>query len=289
MALPIDQLHEALELVQSFDPVGVGAEDLRECLLIQLRRMGKAHSLEYRIVDKHLEDLARKRYPQIARKLGVEPPDISRAAESISNLNPRPGREFSSEPQHYVTPDVDVSRDGDDFVVTLNNEQIPHLRISNTYKELMAGANRSSEVKKYVRDKVRSGKFLIKSIHQRQQTIQNISEEIVRRQRDFFLSGPSRLKPMNMATVADAVGVHETTVSRAIAGKYMSTPYGVFEMKYFFSTGYQNSQRRNHGQGSGEISHRGTRGEARIPRAPTATRKSWRRCAIAASRSHAEP
>lgn len=238
MGIPMDDLEDARTLVQSFDPVGVGASDLRECLLIQLERLGKHHSLEYRIVDHHLDDLARKRYPQIAKKLSVTPEQITRAAEFIAALDPRPGSRFGGDTNTYVTPDVQVERIGDEWVVTMNNEQIPRLRISNAYKDLMANPN-GREARSYIRDKIRAGKFLIKSIHQRQQTIRSIATEIVKRQPGFFDHGPSRLKPMNMAQIADEVGVHETTVSRAVSGKYMSTPHGVFEMKYFFTTGYQ--------------------------------------------------
>ncbi|MAS94153.1 MAG: RNA polymerase sigma-54 factor [Verrucomicrobiales bacterium] len=238
MGIPMDDLEDARTLVQSFDPVGVGASDLRECLLIQLERLGKHHSLEYRVVDHHLDDLARKRYPQIAKKLSVTPEQITKAAEFIAALDPRPGSRFGGDTNTYVTPDVSVEKIGDEWVVTMNNEQIPRLRISNAYKDLMAN-NNGREARSYIRDKIRAGKFLIKSIHQRQQTIRSIATEIVKRQPGFFDKGPSRLKPMNMAQIADEVGVHETTVSRAVSGKYMSTPHGVFEMKYFFTTGYQ--------------------------------------------------
>jgi len=140
-----------------------------------------------------------------------------------------------------VLPDVDVVKIGDGYQVTLNGEQIPHLRISNTYKDLMSQDHNGTEVKDYIRDKIRSGKFLIKSIHQRQQTISNIAHEIVSRQKEFLEKGSAFLKPLTMVQIADAVGVHETTVSRAISGKYISTPQGVFEMKYFFTPGYQTS------------------------------------------------
>jgi len=236
--VPLPVLEEARDLIQSFDPVGVGAEDLRDCLLIQLERMGKHHSLEYRIVDHHLDDLARKRYPQIARKLSATPEQITRAAEMIASLDPRPGSRFSEGDNNYVTPDVSVERIAGEWVVTVNNEQIPRLRISNAYKDLMANRG-AGEARGYIREKIRAGKFLIKSIHQRQNTIEAIAREIVTRQGDFLDHGPSRLKPMNMAQIAAAVEVHETTVSRAVSGKYMATPHGVFEMKYFFTTGYQ--------------------------------------------------
>ncbi len=238
LGIPMSELEEAKALVQSFDPVGIGAVDLRDCLLIQLERLGKHHSLEYRIVDHHLDDLARKRYPQIAKKLSVTPEQITRAAEFIATLDPRPGSRFSEDTNTYVTPDVTVERIGGEWLVSMNNEQIPRLRISNAYKDLMASGN-GREARAYIRDKIRAGKFLIKSIHQRQQTISSIASEIVARQEAFLEHGPSRLKPMNMAQIAEKVGVHETTVSRAVSGKYMATPHGVFEMKYFFTTGYE--------------------------------------------------
>ena len=236
--IPLADLQEARGLLQSFDPVGVGAEDLRDCLLIQLERLGKHHSLEYRIIDQHLDDLARKRYPQIAKRLSVAPEQITRAAEFISGLDPRPGSRFNEGTNTYVTPDVTVEKSGGEWTVTINNEQIPRLRISNSYKDMMAeGGGR--EVRGYIRDKIRAGKFLIKSIHQRQQTIQSIADQIVERQKEFLEHGPSKLKPMNMAQIAEVVEVHETTVSRAVSGKYIATPHGVFEMKYFFTTGYE--------------------------------------------------
>lgn len=238
LGVPYKELLEARRVVQSFDPVGVGAFDLRECLLIQLERLGKHHSLEYRVVDHHLEDLARKRYPQIAKRLSVAPEQITKAADFIATLDPRPGSRFGGDTNTYVSPDAVVERIGDEWVVSMNDEQIPRLRISNAYKDLMASGN-GREARAYIREKIRAGKFLIKSIHQRQQTIHSIATEIVRRQPDFLEHGPARLKPMNMAQVAEQVGVHETTVSRAVSGKYLATPHGVFEMKYFFTTGYE--------------------------------------------------
>ncbi len=238
LGVPLRDLELARDIVQTFVPIGVGAEDLRECLLIQLDRLGKSSSLEYRVVDGFLDELARKRYPQIAKKLGVSPEQITGAAEFIGTLDPHPGSRFSNDNANsYVTPDVTVEKIDGEWLVTLNNEQIPRLRISNAYKDLMA--KNSKEARGYIREKIRAGKFLIKSIHQRQQTIESIAKEIVTRQIDFFEYGPSRLKPMNMAQIAKVVEVHETTVSRAVSGKYMETPHGVFEMKYFFTSGYE--------------------------------------------------
>ena len=237
--IPKDDFDHMLTLIQSFYPPGVGARDLRECLLIQLKRDGKGNSLEYKIVSEHMADLGKRRFPEIARRMGISVEQVQKCANNIGQLDPRPGAIFASAPQNYVLPDVTVEKINGEYQVILNGEQIPHLRISNTYKDIMAQDGNGSEVKDYIRDKIRSGKFLIKSIHQRQQTISNIAHQIVSRQREFFDRGSSHLKPMTMVQIADEVGVHETTVSRAISGKYMSTPQGVFEMKYFFTPGYQ--------------------------------------------------
>jgi len=235
----VQELQQMLDLVQTFHPVGVGARDLKDCLLIQLRRLGKQDSLEYQIVSEFLEDLGRRRFPEVARRLGVSVEQVQRAANFISTLDPKPGQIFSPDPNSYVLPDVSVDKIDDGYSVTLNGDQIPHLRISKTYKDLMTQGSNGAEVRDYIREKIRSGKFLIKSIHQRQQTILNIANEIVKRQHDFLEAGTAFLKPMTMVQIADTVGVHETTVSRAISGKYMATPQGVFEMKYFFTPGYQ--------------------------------------------------
>ncbi len=237
--IPQEDFEHMLTLIQSFHPPGVGAGDLRECLLIQLKREGRQNSLEYKIVADHMQDLGKRRFPEIARRIGISVEQVQKCANNIAQLDPRPGAIFAEAPKNYVLPDVTVEKVNGAYQVILNGEQIPHLRISNTYKDIMAQDRNGSEVKDYIRDKIRSGKFLIKSIHQRQQTISNIAHEIVKRQREFFERGSAFLKPMTMVQIADAVGVHETTVSRAISGKYMSTPQGVLEMKYFFTPGYQ--------------------------------------------------
>jgi RNA polymerase sigma-54 factor len=237
--LPLEDLHKALELVQSFHPVGVAARNLKECLLIQLDRLDKSESVEAVVVNQHLDDLGRKRFPEIGRALGLTAEQVQQISNFISTLEPKPGRMFSTEQQQYVAADVVVQRINDEYVVMLNDEQIPRLRISNTYKELMASTDKATEAKEYIRDKIRAGKFLIKSIHQRQQTIYNIAKVIVERQREFLDKGISCLKPLTMAQVAEVVGVHETTVSRAVANKYMQTPQGLYEMKYFFTPGFE--------------------------------------------------
>jgi RNA polymerase sigma-54 factor len=207
--------------------------------MLQLERNERRDSLEYRIVRDFMEALGKRRVPEIARGTGQTVEQVQEALGRIARLEPRPGRAYLPDNDQYVLPEVFVQRSGDEFVVTTNNEQIPHLRISNVYKDLMSQSGNSAEVKNYIREKIRAGKFLIKSLHQRQQTITNIAREIVTRQRDFMEKGVAFLKPLTMVQVAEVVGVHETTVSRAVSGKYMETPQGVFEMKYFFTAGLQ--------------------------------------------------
>src|SRR5881398_3059984 len=184
--IPKEDFEKMLTLIQSFYPRGVGARDLRECLLIQLARGGKERSLEYKIVSEHMEDLGKRRFPEMARRMGISVEEVQKAANNIARLNPRPGQVFAAAPQNYVLPDVTVEKLDGDYQIILNNEQIPHLRISNIYKDIIAQDNNGADVKDYIRDKIRSGKFLIRSIHQRQQTISNIAHQIVSRQRDFF-------------------------------------------------------------------------------------------------------
>lgn len=236
--IPSEELDEALKVIHSFHPPGVGARDLRECLLLQLERIGKHESQEYRVLRDHMEALGKRRFPEIARHLGISAVDAQAIAARIARLDPRPGRQFSSEPEHYVTPEVVVTRGTDGvYTVTTVNDHLPHLRISNVYKDLLSRTETSGEVREYVREKIKAGKFLIKSLHQRQSTILSISQEIVKRQRDFMDNGVAHLHPMTMLQVAEVVGVHETTVSRAVASKFMSCPQGIFELKYFFTSG----------------------------------------------------
>jgi RNA polymerase sigma-54 factor len=235
--MPLEDLERAKALIQSFDPPGVGAQDLRECLLIQLERTGRKASLAHRIVDHHLDDLAHRRYTALAKKLAAPSDQIAAAVDVIASLDPRPAQGFSVMRNNYVTADIKIQRQNGSFVPIMNERDLPHLRISNAYKDILTSEGTGSDARSYIRDKIRGAKFLIRSIAQRQQTIQRIAEELVKQQAEFFETGPSALRPLNMATVADAVGVHETTVSRAIAGKYVSTPHGVFELKYFFTTG----------------------------------------------------
>lgn len=235
--IPAENIAEVLKITQAFHPPGVGARDLRECLLLQLERADRKDSLEYKIVDQYFDALGKRRLPEIGRGLGLDVDEVQEAVARIGHLEPRPGRAFLPDNDHYILPEVFVQKTGDEWTITTNNEQVPHLRISNTYKDLMSQVDSSTEVREYIREKIRAGKFLIKSLHQRQQTILNIATEIVNRQREFLEKGVAFLKPLTMLQVAEVVGVHETTVSRAVSGKYMQTPRGIFEMKYFFTSG----------------------------------------------------
>ena len=237
--LPVEKISDVLKVIQTFDPPGVGALDLRECLVLQLERTSRQDSLEYRIVRDFMDALGKRRIPEIARGTGYTVEEVQDALGRIGRLEPRPGRAFLPDTDQYVLPEVFVQKVGSDILVTTNDEHIPHLRISNIYKDLMSQGENSAEVKNYIREKIRAGKFLIKSLHQRQQTILNIAKEIVKRQREFMEKGVAHLRPMTMAQVAEVVGVHETTVSRAVSAKYMQTPQGVFEMKFFFTAGLQ--------------------------------------------------
>ena len=244
-SIPKEKISDVLKVIQTFHPAGVGARDLRECLMLELERSNRTNTLEYRIIRDHMDALGKRRIPEISRGCGVTIDEAQEAIERIAHLDPRPGRDFLPDNDRFVSPEVFVQRVGEEFTVTTNNDQVPHLRISNTYKDLMAKADSSAEVREYIREKIRAGKFLIKSLHQRQQTILNIANEIVKRQRDFMEKGVAHLKPMTMVQVAEVVGVHETTVSRAVSGKYMQTPQGLFEMKYFFTSGLQTADGQN--------------------------------------------
>jgi RNA polymerase sigma-54 factor len=230
---------EILHMLQSMDPPGVGARDLSECLSLQLDRLGQGHSPAKRIVREHLDLLGRKKFAEIASAAGLSQDQVREAGALIAELNPKPGRAFAGEAAQVFAPDVVIEKMGDEYVVSLVRDNIPHLRISRAYRDLLGESGGSAEVRGYLRDKIRGGKFIIKSIQQRQQTILAIAREIAARQRPFLEEGVAALVPLTMAQVAEAVGVHETTVSRAIAGKTVATPQGVFEMKFFFTTGYR--------------------------------------------------
>jgi RNA polymerase sigma-54 factor len=236
-ATDVKHLRDILGIIKDLHPTGVGASDLRECLLLQLERSGQGESLAAEIARRFLDKLAARKLPDIARALKVTAEEVEAAAKVIATLDPKPGRIYSEEVSTYIFPEIVVQKIDGRYVVILNDDQLPHIRISRQYRRLLRDAETKPEVRKYVQERIRSGAFLIKSIHQRQKTIQRIAQEIVDRQTDFLDHGVARLKPMTMSQVAETVGVHETTVSRAVSGKYMRTPSGLFEMKYFFTPG----------------------------------------------------
>jgi RNA polymerase sigma-54 factor len=237
--LPLEAVQEALKVLKTFDPAGIGAHDLADCLMAQLAAKGRGNSLASRIIRDHFDLLTRRRIPELARKLGVDADDVQSAIEEIGKLDPAPGRRFAEDNNRVVVPDVTVEKDGDEWKIHLNSDYIPRLRISSTYRDLIAKGTLSKDEREYLRERMRSGKFLIDSIEQRQRTIERITREIINAQKEFFENGVSHLKPLTMTQIADVVGVHETTVSRAIANKFIRTPHGVFDFKYFFTPGYQ--------------------------------------------------
>jgi RNA polymerase sigma-54 factor len=238
--IALESVQEAMAAIKTFDPAGIGSENLAECLLAQLSAKGRRDSLASRIIRDHFELLTRRRIPELSRKLGAASDDVQGAIEEIGKLDPAPGRQFADDQNRVVVPDVVVEHDGNEWKIHLNNDYIPRLRISSTYRDLIAKGALSKDERDYLKDRMRSGKFLIDSIEQRQRTIERITREILKAQMAFFENGVSHLKPLTMTQIADVVGVHETTVSRAIANKYIRTPHGVFEFKYFFTPGYQN-------------------------------------------------
>ena len=233
----IEHIDNVLHLIQEFHPTGIAARDLRECLLIQLDRLDKTETLAARIVSESLDLLGARKYQNIMKAHKISMQQVEEAVKLIGTLDPKPGRVYSDEATTYVFPEIHVQKVDGAYVVILDDEQLPHVRISNHYKRLLQDPNTKPEVKTYVQERIRSGAFMIKSIHQRQRTIHRIATEIVSAQTAFLDHGVSHLKPLTMSTIAEKVGVHETTVSRAVSGKYMKTPSGLYELKYFFTPG----------------------------------------------------
>lgn len=230
-------LRDLLAVIQDFDPVGVGSRTLKDCLLLQLERLGQGHSLAAAIVTDHLEHLGQKHYKEIAQALKTTLVAVHQAAKVIATLEPKPGRAYTTEAATYILPDVMVQKAEGPYRVILNDADLPRLRINRQYRNFLQDPSKGEDVKMYVRERIRSGIFLIKSIYQRQQTLYKVASEIVRVQTEFLDAGIAHLKPLTMSEVAQRVGLHETTVCRCIANKYMQTPLGVFEMKYFFTPG----------------------------------------------------
>ncbi len=236
---------DVLALLQTFDPIGICARNLKECLLIQVRHFEIDTPLVTHIINDHLNHLENKNYKAISSALKVSIDKIVSAVEIIKGLEPRPGREFSEEEPIYITPDIYVYKMEGEFVIMLNDDGMPKLRVNNFYKQaVMKGQAVSAQTREYIQEKFRSATWLIRSIHQRQKTIYKVMESIMRFQRDFFEHGVTHLKPMVLRDVADDIEMHESTISRVTTNKYAFTPQGIFELKYFFNS----SIKRVHGE-----------------------------------------
>lgn len=239
-SVSVEELNEILPFVQEFDPPGVGARDLKECLLIQAKHLEEDTNDLVNIIQHHLKDLEKKHYDAIAKSMNIPVSDVHEMCKIIYTMEPKPGRSFAVHDVHYVTPDVYVYKVGDEYLVSLNEDGLPRLKVSNLYKNVMKDAGKKTNDPKaqdYIQDKLRSAIWLIKSIHQRNRTIYKVTESIVKHQREFFDKGPAYLKPMILRDIANDIGMHESTVSRVTSSKYAHTPQGIFELKYFFNSG----------------------------------------------------
>ena len=238
-----EDARRALALLQSFDPVGVGARDLTECLLIQARAEGLATSLLEELVTHRLHDLATKAVPVLARQMSVSPEELQHAIDALKRLDPKPGRRYDSTRTIYVEPDVQVVKVDDDYVVLFNDDGLPRLKVSPFYRRLLSSSNGAldGDGRSYLREKMRAAQWLMKSLDQRKRTIVRVAESIVRKQRDFLDWGVAHLKPLILRDVADDIGMHESTVSRVVSNKWMATPRGLLPMKFFFHSAISSS------------------------------------------------
>ena len=232
----VQDYSRVLSLVQTLDPPGIAARSLQECLLIQLRERDVRDSLAEAIVEEHFDLLEKRSWRQIATRLGVSPAKVEDAAKVISGLEPLPGRSFAASSVEYVVPDVIVREEEGEFVIVVNDDWLPRLSISKTYRNLMRRKDTGSEVKTYITDKMASAQWLIRSIEQRRETLYAVTAAILEEQRTFFLDGPGHLRPLTLRQIAERIGMHESTVSRVTSNKYVQTGWGIYRLKYFFSS-----------------------------------------------------
>ena len=237
-----EDVEDVLECIQEFDPPGVAGRDLRECLLIQARQLGMKGGVVESILQNHLADLEKRNYKQIARSLKIDMNQVLAASRIISEFDPRPGSSFSTDDVHYISPDIFVHKVGDDYVVMLNEEGLPNLKVSAQYADVRGNGNIDSQAEHYINDKMRSAVWLIKSIQQRQRTIYKVAKSIIRFQREYFDHGIEYLRPLVLRDIAEDIGMHESTISRVTTNKYMQTPQGLLELKYFFNSGLSTSE-----------------------------------------------
>jgi RNA polymerase sigma-54 factor len=235
---PVPEVEKALAIVQALDPPGIAARDLSECLRLQLKHLGLEGSPTDQMVRDHLKQLQSHQYPEIGRQMNLTPDEVSHHLEVIRRLDPKPGLKHSPDRSTYIVPDVFVVKEGDEYKIVLNDDGLPKLRISNTYRRMLENREAGTEeTRAYVKDKLRSALWLLKSVDQRQRTIYKVSESIVRHQRGFLDHGIAHLRPLVLRDVAMDIGMHESTVSRVVANKYVHTPRGVFELRFFFHSG----------------------------------------------------
>jgi RNA polymerase sigma-54 factor len=234
---PMTEVQKTLDLIQAFDPVGVGARDLVECLCRQLKHLGQEGTAAETIVRSHLDKLQNRKYKQLAEALEIDMEDLEAEIEIVKHLDPRPGQKYNNQSSNYVVPDVYVVKIGDEYQILLNDEGLPRLRISPVYRRMAARSASSGDAKEYVRNKLRSAFRLIKSIEERQRTILKVATSIVKFQREFLDYGIERMRPLVLKDVADDIGMHESTVSRVVNNKYMHTHRGLYEMRFFFHSG----------------------------------------------------
>ena len=237
-----EMMLEALLLIQEFDPVGVGARNLSECLLLQIKADLPDNPLVRPLVERHLENLANKNYKTVCQDLKCNMESIGKALQIIGSMEPKPGRPYSGQVAQYITPDIYVRRVGDEFVIELNDDGLPKLRVSSYYKKILFNRNvKNKAEKEYIQEKMRSAVWLIRSIHQRQRTIYRVTESLIKFQREFFEKGINHLRPLILRDIAEDIGMHESTISRVTTNKYVHTPQGIFELKFFFNSGLQSS------------------------------------------------
>jgi RNA polymerase sigma-54 factor len=231
----VDHVERVLLRVQEFDPIGIAARSLEECLLIQIKHFGEASPLAERMIKEFMPDLEKRNFQAIAKKAECTIEEVADAMKVIQGLDPRPARNFGGEKSIYITPDLYVYKVGDEYVIVANEDGLPMLRVSKYYRAALSNGM-NGEAKSYVQEKLRSAQWLIRSIHQRQRTIYKVMESILKFQRDFFDKGIDHLKPLILRDVAEDIGMHESTISRVTSNKYVHTPRGIFELKYFFNS-----------------------------------------------------
>jgi RNA polymerase sigma-54 factor len=236
------EVERALTVVQALDPPGVAARDLPECLRLQLRHLGLEGSPTDVMIRDHMKQLQNHQYSEIGKHMGMTPEEVSHHVDVIKQLDPRPGARHSRDKATPILPDVFVVKEGDEYKIVLNDDGLPKLRISPTYRRMLDDkTGNTQETRDYVKDKLRSALWLLKSVDQRQRTIYKVSESIVRHQRGFLDGGIAHLRPLVLRDVANDIGMHESTVSRVVANKYMHTPRGVYELRFFFHSGIQSN------------------------------------------------